>query len=493
MHLRERKTYARAAALVTALSTAGTAAGQLVTSDFTLGPQGWTVADNGGVSLTSFPDSIGTVDSDPANLAFVAPAAFLGDLSLAYRGTLSFELRPSVRPFQPSRPSVELTGGTLGPMGTPLILSKQLPPPMTFNAFTPLSVALSETAEWIVVGEARAATAQELRNVLGDIQDLRILADSSTSTNESIRLRNVRIDRPTVRVVIAAGQSNMSGCAHFNLIPEWDFTPRHDLLFWHQINDAFEPLTYGSSDSSCGHTPVHTPDHYGPEIGFADTYIDLIPDSELVLIKFTDGGTSLHVDWVPPGMNPSFPNGGALYNLFYDELDLALAQLDALGYQYEFEGAIWMQGESDADRAGRANPHQNELTRFIADLREYTGNPTLPYIIGRVANNNLGFDQIVRAAQVAVADADPYACWVDTDDLPKLDFFHYNEAATLLLGERFAKTLRRLTTVRGDANLDGVVDVEDLYHWNQNPSDENCDGVINAADLEVVMIGVRGE
>ncbi len=472
-------------------SLPGAVSAQLIASDFTMGTQGWTVADNGTQAVFHLADHIATFDADPADLSFVAPPAFLGDLTLAYRGELSFELLPSVRPFQPSRPAVELTGGSLGPMGTPLILRKDLQPPVTFLEYSQHRVALSEGVGWEVLGEARDATAEEMRNVLADLVDLRIVADSASSSSEQIGLRTVRIDRPKVRVVIAAGQSNMSGCADSRIAP-WDFTPRHDVIFWNPLNDAYEPLTFGTSDTTCGMDPANRPFFFGPEIGFTDTYLRLLPSDLLVLIKFTDGGTSLHVDWVPPGLNPAFPNGGALYNDFYDELDLALGILDAQGYQYTIDGAIWMQGESDADRASRANPHQAELTAFIADLRAYAGNPEMPYVIGRIFDNDLGFDEIVRDAQVAVADADPFACWVDTDDLTKLDFFHYDEPSTLLLGERFANAIRRLTTPRGDANLDGIVDVEDVYHWHQNPSDENCDGVIDRADVEIVETAVRG-
>ncbi|MEL6797760.1 MAG: sialate O-acetylesterase, partial [Planctomycetota bacterium] len=234
-------------------------------------------------------------------------------------------------------------------------------------------------------------------------------------------------------------------------------------------------------------------DHYGPEIGFADAYLDLVPDGELVLIKFSDGGTSMARHWAPPGTQGDLPNGGPVYINFYNELDLAFAELDARGYEYTVEGAIWMQGESDSGHGWRADLHDDQLPVFISDLRTYVGNPEMPYIIGRIANNNLGYDEIVRDTQVMIANTDPYACWVDTDDLTKLDLYHYDEASTLLLGERFAKALRRLTTPRGDANLDGQVDVEDVYQWNQNPSDENCDGVIDSADLGVVMTAVRGE
>lgn len=484
-------TFARCAVAAVSLA-ASTAVSQLVESDFALGAQGWTLADNGTEPLIEFSDHIGTFDGDPADLAFVAPPAFLGDLTLAYRGSLSFELLPSIRPFQPSRPVVELTGGDLGPASTPLILRRELAPPATVFEFSSHRVALSERAGWTVVGEARDATAEEMRNVLGDLQDFRIIADTAASTSESIGLRAVRIDRPRVRVVIAAGQSNMSGCGD-SRDAAFDFTPRYDVIFWNHLNDAFEPLTFGTSDTDCGHDPAEQPFYFGPEISFADAYEKLLGDDLLVIIKYAAGGTSMHVDWVPPGENPARPNGGPVYNDFMAELDLVFGQLDAAGYDYTVEGMIWMQGESDTDRNNRSAAYFNDLSALIDVVRTRVANPEMAFIIARILDNDFGFDERVRDAQVLIGETDPFACWIDTDDLTKLDIVHYDEPSILTLGNRFANALRRLTGPRGDANLDGIVDIEDVHHWTQNPSDENCDGVVDQADLDVVMESVRSE
>ncbi|MEM9661236.1 MAG: hypothetical protein AAF937_02885, partial [Planctomycetota bacterium] len=61
------------------------AAAQLAASDFSQGIQGWTLAGNGSGGLAHAGDHVLAVDSDPADLAFVAPPAFLGDKALAYR------------------------------------------------------------------------------------------------------------------------------------------------------------------------------------------------------------------------------------------------------------------------------------------------------------------------------------------------------------------------------------------------------------------------
>ncbi|MEO1583396.1 MAG: sialate O-acetylesterase [Planctomycetota bacterium] len=468
------------------------AAAPLVETDFASGVQGWTIANNGALPPAHTADSITATDSDPAPLAFVAPAEYLGDLTLAYRGSLAFELMPTVRPFQPSRPAVEIIGGTAGPLGGPITLRFETPPPATSHAFAQFRVPLSEADGWTVVGEARSPSAEEFRHALTAVTDIRIEADSATAADEEISLRAVRIDRPRVRVVIAAGQSNMTGCADSRL-SSYDFTPQHDLLFWHHINDAFEPLTFGSSEDSCGHDPANIPFYFGPEVSFGEAYKRLVGDDLVVLVKFADGGTSLHDHWVPPGRNGSHPNGGPVYQRFFDELDTVLARLDAEGYTYSFDGMLWMQGESDADRFHRASRYEGHLNALIADVRAYTGQADLPFIIGRIKTSDLGYDAMVQDAQVSIGQSDPWACWIDTNDLDKYDRYHYDEPGVIELGRRFANSLQRLSTPRGDANLDGRVDIEDLYHWTQNPSDENCDGIIDAADRDLVMAAVRND
>jgi hypothetical protein len=73
-------------------------------------------------------------------------------------------------------------------------------------------------------------------------------------------------------------------------------------------------------------------------------------------------------------------------------------------------------------------------------------------VVGRLSDNLKGDKgwEAVRAAQVQVAEADPLAAWVDTDDLngPK-DGLHYDKAGYAELGKRFAeKTIGLLKKAR---------------------------------------------
>ncbi|MGP1271952.1 MAG: sialate O-acetylesterase [Phycisphaerales bacterium] len=457
----------------------------LVSSTFDTDADGWTAAGNGAGAVSFADSAIGLIDSAPEDLAFVAPGKFLGDLTLAYRGSLTFELLPSVRPFAPSRPRVELTGGGL-------TLVRELPAPATFLEYAPLVVRLQETAGWEVSGQMRPPTAQEFRDVLAAVTELRIVADSGAASDEFVGLDSVAINRPAVRVFVAAGQSNMSGCADSRLVPSYDFSPRADILFWNQLTDTFGPLATGSSDASCAQN--NEPEFYfGPEIAFGHAMASYYPGDQILIIKYTEGGTSLPFQWVPPGIIAQRPNGGDVWMRFRDELDLAFGVLDAEGYEYTVEGFIWHQGERDGEGPNGSANYEVALIGFIDWVRTRFNDPELPFVLARTKLTGLAFLPVVRAAQQAVADADPNACWFDTDDLTLVDNVHIDADSQLICGDRFAERLRGLLAASGDVNRDGSVDIKDLYAWQAAPLDLNCDQVADEADRAIVERSARSQ
>lgn len=470
--------------------TAPVAHAQLAQSDFSAGAEGWT-------TTLSPPDHLGTfiaqADADPASeMAFVAPPAFTTGVSAAYRGRLTFELMTSRQQFAPSRPGVRLTGTTTA---GPVSLEIRLPPPMRANAFLPYEVLLNEHQPWEVVGEARAPTAAEFREVMAGLTELRILADASSSPDEMVAIDSVRLDSAKVRVFILAGQSNMAGCTDVRSVdPIWELPQPEVLLYWGNAPaPAFGPLAPGTSGASCSNPAPEF--YFGPELSFGADLAALYPNDQLAFVKFAVGGTDLFSQWTTPtGPNGEFPLGGPLWIALKQHIDDARADLNALGYVHQIDGFIWMQGESDADKRFRANAYQTKLTNFIASMRDHTGRPDMPFVLGRIRNAGQPHAQKVRDAQVAVASADPDTCWFDTDDLPWLpDGIHYDEPSMLVLGQRFANALYPFLTPYGDVNLDSRSDVDDLYDWTQNPVDLNCDGLADEADFEIVIQAVRAE
>ena len=466
------------------------ATGQLAQSDFASGVDGWTAAGNGGTPIQFMGDYVAQIDAGAEEMAFVAPASYLGNVSAGYRGELSFELFSSLEFFAPSVPRVELTGNTSGGSLTLSIDLRPMYRAFMFNAYT---VKLSENQPWEVVGEARAPTALEFRELMGDLTDLRIIADAGAQPDDVIALDSVRFDPANVRVYILAGQSNMCGCDDVrNVDPSWQNTVHEVMVYWgNDVMPGFIPLAPGTSGASCSNVAPEF--FFGPELTFGRELAERYPDEQCLLIKFAVGGTDLFAQWTTPtGPNGEFPDGGPLWVELKQHIDDARAALDAMGYEHQIDGFIWMQGESDGDRRFRANAYDSKLTDFIASMRSHTGRPDLPFILGRIRDAGQPYAKTVRDAQVAVADADPNTCWFDTDDLPFLpDGIHYDEPSMLVLGERFFDKLYGFVDPLGDVNRDGKADVDDLYEWTQNPTDLNCDGVADQADMDIVVDAVR--
>lgn len=462
--------------------------GQLAESTFDLGDEGWTTSGNAGAQVDHLNSLISQHDRTSEDMGFAAPPAFLGDKSAAYRGKLSFQLGSTEFPYQPSNPSVEISGLTTS---GPMTLSYTLSPPWVQYAMNDYEVTLSESKPWKVVGEDRSPTSSEFQELLGNLTDLRIISDVSSTNEDIYRLDSVRLDASVVRVFILAGQSNMSGCDDVrNVDPIWQVPLDRHMFYWddQDPNPGFMALQTGSSTASCANVAPEF--YFGPELAFGERVAELYPHDQIAIIKYAVGGTTLYVDWTTP--DNEFPEGGPMWNQLLDTITASLGELTSQGHEYTIEGFLWMQGESDGDRRYQARAYDDKLIDFISEIRLFLGEPEMPFVLGRVRNAGQPYIEDVRLAQVTVADADPFACWFDTDDIAFLpDGIHYDEEGMLTLGQRFADRLYVFLDPIGDVNRDGKTDVDDLYEWTQNPVDLNCDGVVDDADMDIVVTAVR--
>ncbi len=109
---------------------------------------------------------------------------------------------------------------------------------------------------------------------------------------------------------------------------------------------------------------------FGPEIGFAASMIDARKDNPIALIKGSKGGTSLSKDW-NPGTKGKPESQGPCYRNFIETIRLADKALEERGDSATLRGILWHQGESDASSS--AARYQEELTNFIARLRDDVG------------------------------------------------------------------------------------------------------------------------
>ena len=299
------------------------------------------------------------------------------------------------------------------------------------------------------------------------------------------------VNATRVHVFLQAGQSNADGRASATgqpSYPDIDFYYNTDHIHDVGVVEELTTLFPGASRDYA----------LGPEITFGRRMADILGcdtnNTRLAIIKHAEGATSLYGNWKGGG-NTTTTGDGNQYVIFQQTVANGM---DALTNKYpnaniSIDGMIWMQGETDAQN-GHADggEYYNNLTNFIADVRA-TIKPNLPFIIGRLSNNQsnylyrtagaegvaqLGYAQ---AAQDAVAAGDHRVGLVNTDDLgvnSPNDDIHFNQVGQIELGKRFAYQAAYLNWVTMQLTPTQI-DVG-LGEANQDP---DGDGITNAEEF----------
>lgn len=175
---------------------------------------------------------------------------------------------------------------------------------------------------------------------------------------------------------------------------------------------------------------------FGPEITLARELYTSHPN--IAVIKCAYGGSNLAVDW-----KKGIGSGNQLYELMMDQIKIATNILNNIGSNYKFIGFFWMQGESDASNLSYANEYETNLLNLIQNLRVDLNSHNLKFVLGRIGINlpsPYDYKQIVRTAQINVANSDSLVEWIDIDDLPlDTDNIHLLAEGVKTLGTRMAK------------------------------------------------------
>ncbi len=212
-----------------------------------------------------------------------------------------------------------------------------------------------------------------------------------------------------VKIYIMAGQSNMEGPGRTVYLEENGLNrlleERDDVwcVYAGRVSGPLLP-EYGFRRGN-----------FGPELLFGHNMGDTL-ENEIILFKSALGGTTLHVDWRPPGaVKRAGGEVGPLYNQMIRRFHTFLKNLDQVypGYDtkqgYEIAGFIWLQGESDCCQKNDG----------VWDGRSCGGGP------------------MVREIERKKAGSDPNISLVVSMDLN--DGYHYDTPSHLLIGERIAK------------------------------------------------------
>lgn len=250
---------------------------------------------------------------------------------------------------------------------------------------------------------------------------------------------------PKVSVFILAGQSNMDGRGSTaelsGPLAVWA-TPQRDVRLAYSnstkrgayTSGGFVPLQPGYSVKPGvfekeGKSFTFPGTTFGPEVSFGRTLAEALPKERIALIKFSEGGTSLSIDWAPDNADGVYPQCLAFVRQ-------ALKTLRADGDLVELSGVVWHQGESDFKLP--PGEYRVLLKGFIARLRKDLNSPDLPFIVGEVFDN--GQRNGVRADQLAVSKSVPATLFVASVGLHTRDQgTHFDTPSQIELGQRMAR------------------------------------------------------
>jgi hypothetical protein len=253
-----------------------------------------------------------------------------------------------------------------------------------------------------------------------------------------------------IKVFILAGQSNMEGRADGTKLLLED----HERLLKAQKNvqlaynnEPLIPLNPVKPTPGIAETYNRTL-IFGPEIFFGITLSETWPDEEILLIKLSEGGTSLHGCW-----NANWSEDKAtlmneaqeskLYSSLTNYIEQILSEYKT--DEYELCGMLWVQGETDAGNKIAASAYGRNLNQFIGQIRQDLKKENLPFILfqvghGKVVEGMIDVSKSLTNVTLIPQSLEP----MSADFYSKLENGHYNYEGMKKLGERFAEVFLEL-------------------------------------------------
>ena len=240
------------------------------------------------------------------------------------------------------------------------------------------------------------------------------------------------------KVFVLTGQSNSLGTtngAEADVSPGIDPADSRVKFFWSNVADATSSIgnsggAFTALQAQQGGYYAGSSTHWGPEIGFARTLVRAGVEN-VAIIKASRGGGG-NTNW-------SKAAGGHMYGLVVNTVTAATQALSANGDTFEIAGLLYLQGESDT--AAEADIAGSRFQELVDSLRGDLPNASaMKAVIGGIAAPGTTRDT-VRARQEALAAASSTIDYFPNLDLQSqvTDGLHFNKAAKLRVGERFAQ------------------------------------------------------
>lgn len=262
------------------------------------------------------------------------------------------------------------------------------------------------------------------------------------------------------------GQSNMDGFGKVSELPE-QLKKQVDGVYIFHGNPAPDQSTNGGAGKwailkpghGTGFTSTNSKISYGarfgPELTFGQHIQMAFPGRKIALIKYSRGGTSIHVDaardfgcW-----DPDYKKGNGInqYDHFLRTVIHAHADEDIDGDgtrdQLVPMGIVWMQGESDASvNVEIASGYKDNLKELMLAIQAAFRVDDIPVVLGRISESSRDPDKkvwqygaILRDQQAQyVQDFQPAALITTTDNYGYSDPYHYDTDGYIDLGQQFA-------------------------------------------------------
>ncbi len=222
------------------------------------------------------------------------------------------------------------------------------------------------------------------------------------------------------------------------------------------------------------------PSEFGPEIGMGQTLASLYPkfDAEYktVIVKYTACGSTFTDHWystsaindseVSEHLNLDQVNvtdkgdeTGPLTNNLYQLVEMAVAELNSLGYEVVIDGMAFVHGEQDAKFDENMEIYEKALTYFIEDFRDYFGDDKLPVVITEALTNSAKYSNELREIQARVSGSLNNVSLIKTGDLYTNTFepWHFGAESNNVLGNRIAAEIASYNDTRVVSSIDEEV------------------------------------
>jgi hypothetical protein len=229
---------------------------------------------------------------------------------------------------------------------------------------------------------------------------------------------------------VFAGQSEMItfGLTVADLPPALQVADPHIQIL---VGDHFETMVPGVNTGG-----PNTPNAVGPMISETHDWVAAHPGDTLYVVLSAKGSTGLTAG-VAPNWSPEQPANpdGSPNGMFNKTTALVNTAKALTGLQVH--DVFWSEGETPATDATAAATFQHETQDVFAHMRSDWGADQIVFsqISGRTG---FAYGDEVRAAQQAIAQADPHSLLINTDALTlQADNLHITDASAVGLGDAY--------------------------------------------------------